>query len=81
MKLLLWAALPVLALSTCTPVHAQEKALGTKHAPIITKVDPPNWWVKLPSPMLLIHGEYLEDSIIHIVAHGVTVVTQQASQK
>jgi neopullulanase len=80
MKLLLWAVLAVLALSTCTPVHAQEEALGTKHAPIITKVDPPNWWVKLPSPMLLIHGEYLEESTIHIVAHGVTVVKQQASQ-
>jgi neopullulanase len=80
MKLSLWAVLPVLALLTCTPVHAQEKALGTKHAPIITKVDPPNWWVKLPSPMLLIHGEYLEESTIHIVAHGVTVVKQQASQ-
>jgi glycosidase len=80
MKLLLSAALAVLVLSTCTPVYAQGKALGTKHAPIITKVDPPNWWIKLPSPMLLIHGEYLDESTVHIVAHGVTVVKQQASQ-
>lgn len=27
--------------------------------PVITKIDPPNWWVDMPSPMLLIRGENL----------------------
>jgi hypothetical protein len=80
MKLLLFAVMAVVALSTRTPVLAQEETLGAaKHVPTITKVDPPNWWVKLPSPMLLIHGEYLDGATVHIVAHAVTVVKQQAS--
>ena len=28
-------------------------------APQMTKVDPPNWWVNMPAPMLLIKGEVL----------------------
>ena len=28
-------------------------------APRITKVDPPNWWVNMPAPMLLVNGEHL----------------------
>ena len=52
-------------------------ALG--QTPRITKVDPPNWWVNLPSPMLLIHGENLNEATIHVVAHSVTVTKQQSS--
>ncbi len=33
------------------PVLAQQ--------PRITKIDPPNWWVPMPSPMLLVRGENL----------------------
>src|ERR1700759_5087523 len=25
----------------------------------IQKIDPPNWWVEMPAPMLLVHGEGL----------------------
>jgi glycosidase len=28
-------------------------------APKMTKIDPPNWWVNMPAPMLLINGENL----------------------
>ena len=28
-------------------------------APEITKVDPPNWWVNMPAPMLLLQGDHL----------------------
>lgn len=28
-------------------------------SPTIEKIDPPNWWVNLPAPMLLLHGDYL----------------------
>lgn len=27
--------------------------------PVMVKVDPPNWWVAMPKPMLLIEGEHL----------------------
>ena len=29
-------------------------------SPLITKVDPPNWWAKMPKPMLLVKGEHLD---------------------
>lgn len=35
----------------CLPLHAQ--------APRIEKVDPPNWWINMPAPMLLVKGEHL----------------------
>ncbi len=28
-------------------------------APVISKIDPPNWWATLPKPMLLVRGENL----------------------
>lgn len=30
--------------------------------PVVRKVDPPNWWIGLPSPMLLIEGDGLQDA-------------------
>jgi neopullulanase len=47
--------------------------------PVITKVDPPNWWVNLPSPMLLVRGKNLNGATVRLVAHGVRVTRQQAS--
>jgi glycosidase len=47
--------------------------------PVITKVDPPNWWVNLPAPMLLVHGENLNGATVHVIARGVTVAKQRAS--
>jgi glycosidase len=80
MKLLLPAVLASLALVTCIPVHAQDKAQSSaQHAPVISKVDPPNWWISLPAPMLLIHGENLNGATVHVIAHGVMVAKQQAS--
>jgi glycosidase len=31
----------------------------TAQAPHITKIDPPNWWINMPAPMLLVNGENL----------------------
>ncbi len=30
--------------------------------PVLTKVDPPDWWVHLPAPMLLLRGEHLDSA-------------------
>jgi glycosidase len=38
----------------CLPLHAQ--------APRIDKVDPPNWWINMPAPMLLVEGEHLNNA-------------------
>jgi neopullulanase len=80
MKLLLSAVLASLALNTCNPVRAQEKVQDrAQHAPVISKVDPPNWWASLPAPMLLIHGENLNGATVRVVARGVAITKQQPS--
>jgi neopullulanase len=61
-----------------TVAVAQQPAIRTG-GPVITKVDPPDWWVGLPSPMLLVHGENLEHANVTLVAHSVTVTKQRSS--
>ncbi len=34
--------------------------------PVITKIDPPNWFTNLPASLLLIHGEHLENTTFTI---------------
>ncbi|WP_058187512.1 alpha-amylase family glycosyl hydrolase [Terracidiphilus gabretensis] len=36
--------------------------------PVITKIDPPNWFAGLPPSLLLIHGEHLENTTFSIRA-------------
>ncbi|AFL87538.1 glycosidase [Terriglobus roseus DSM 18391] len=50
-------ARPVVA-SCLSLIFASALSLHAQ-APRITKVDPPNWWVNMPAPMLLINGEHL----------------------
>jgi hypothetical protein len=54
LKLLVCAILFALIAVSPTGALAQSGA-----APTITKIDPPNWWVSLPDPMLLVRGENL----------------------
>ena len=39
-------------------------ALG--QVPHITKIDPPNWWAKMPKPMLLVKGEHLDGAAFRL---------------
>src|SRR3569833_810277 len=48
-------------------------------APAINRIDPPNWWAKLPDPMLLVYGENLTDAKFAVTGHGVTVLKAQSS--
>ena len=34
----------------------------TSAAPVIGRIDPPNWWAALPDPMLLVYGQNLGDA-------------------
>jgi glycosidase len=61
-----------------TGILAQQPA-AKPVVPVISKVDPPNWWVGLPAPMLLVHGENLNGATVHVAAHGVTITKQQTS--
>ncbi len=37
-------------------------ASGQTAKPVITKIDPPNWFTQLPDSLLLVHGEHLENA-------------------
>lgn len=48
-------------------------------APCVDKVDPPNWFSNLPSPMLLLHGTGLTGAHFSVTGHGVTLTRSQIS--
>lgn len=48
-------------------------------APVVTTVDPPNWWLNLPSPMLLLHGANLQAARVAVTPGGVPVTRTQSS--
>ncbi len=39
---------------------------NAQEPPRMTKVDPPNWWVAMPKPMLLVQGEHLQDAQFYL---------------
>jgi glycosidase len=49
-------------------------------APRIDKIDPPGWWVGLPDPMLLVHGEGLNRARFTLSGDSVTLDRTQASE-
>ena len=48
-------------------------------APVVDKIDPPNWWVNMPLPMLLLHGDHLSDTRVTVGGHGISIEKTQAS--
>ncbi len=48
-------------------------------APIIHKIDPPNWWASLPDPVLLVYGRNLSDARFAVEGRGARVEKSQAS--
>jgi glycosidase len=48
-------------------------------APCVSQVDPPNWWVAMPAPMLLLYGRNLKDAQITVNGAGVRVDKTQFS--
>ncbi len=55
------------------PCSAAEAA----SAPCIDKVDPPSWWIGLPSPMLLLHGAHLSRARFSIAGKGVSITQSE----
>jgi glycosidase len=47
--------------------------------PRIDKIDPPNWWATLPSPMLLVHGENLDHASVSVEGKDVRLTKTQLS--
>jgi len=44
-----------------------------QNAPVVQKVDPPNWWLGMPSPMLLVKGENLSGAKVASGTPGVSI--------
>lgn len=65
------AALPALgALPSCD-------ATQVAGAPCVDKVDPPNWWIGLPSPMLLVHGARLKGAKFSVSGTGASITQSE----
>ena len=41
--------------------------------PKITKIEPPNWWIGLPDPMIMLTGENLQQARVTVTAPGIRV--------
>lgn len=79
-------ALTACGLALCSAAVAQAKSQPgplpnclTMQSPCIDKIDPPNWWAGMPSPMLLLHGNHLENAQVTVRGSAVSVTRTQAS--
>lgn len=52
---------------------------GVASAPVVRRIEPPNWWIGLPDPMLLLYGEHLEGALVTVDAPGVRVSRTESS--
>jgi neopullulanase len=50
------------------------------HVPCITKIDPPDWWVGLPDPMLLVNGRNLDGAQFAVESTDVRLIRTQTSE-
>ena len=75
---LLAAMLPALVLQT----HAGNlQSSASPTAPQVQRVDPPNWWIRLPDPMLMITGENLAGARVSTHTAGIKIArTQEGSE-
>ena len=68
-----YAASPPLDPDRLPPCVAAE----TTAPPCVDKIDPPNWWVGLPSPMLLLHGTNLLSAKFSIAGKDVAITQSE----
>src|ERR1039458_7160045 len=54
-------------------------AQALRQAPTIDKIDPPDWFTTLPSPMLLVHGENLDQARFAVEGKDVQLTKTQIS--
>ncbi|HEX4155999.1 MAG TPA: alpha-amylase family glycosyl hydrolase [Acidobacteriaceae bacterium] len=83
-----WSSYFLAALLACMSAVCSAQATGTERPQAgrsgidkikIDKIDPPNWWAGLPSPMLLVHGQGLKNAQFTVSGNGVTVMHTQVS--
>jgi neopullulanase len=60
--------------STALLLVVAASAAGIEQGPNVTKVDPPNWWIGLPNPMVMLTGQNLEQAKVTITAEGIRIL-------
>lgn len=74
----LWIAMVTILCAFPTPAAAQ--AAKQPEAPMVTKVEPPNWWIGLsPDVMVLLSGQHLQATHVSCNLASVTVGRTEAS--
>jgi glycosidase len=53
---------PFHAIASFLVLFSSLSLCGQSGKPVITKIDPPNWFTGLPNSLLLVHGEHLENT-------------------
>jgi glycosidase len=73
----------VLTAFLCAAAHAQlqpqSACAAADAAPCVYKIDPPNWWTHMPSPMLLLYGRNLGGAKIALSGGSAALVKTQFS--
>jgi len=54
-------------------------SLAQTSAPVIAKIDPPNWWINMPAPMLLVQGENFTNATFTLTGAPVRIAKKQVS--
>jgi glycosidase len=60
-------------------ISASSSVQAQTGQPIIDKIDPPNWWTAMPSPMLLVHGEHLSEAHVTVSGSHISIEKTQSS--
>jgi glycosidase len=53
--------------------------LAQSAKPVITKIDPPNWFTHVPNSLLLVHGEHLENTTFAVRSSDARITEQSIS--
>jgi hypothetical protein len=64
-----WLVCAGFVLAVAIAAHSQRAA-----GPIISKIDPPNWWIGLPDPMLMLTGKNLEQAKVSTNSAGIRIL-------
>ena len=65
-----WLSYAALVLAFVLSASAQRTAGAT---PVVGKIEPPNWWIGLPNPMLMLTGKNLEYARVSTTAPGIRI--------
>ena len=73
-------AIAILSIAASPLVAAPRQKIVADDSPVVTKVEPPNWWLKLtPELMVLVSGRHLEATGVSCNLANLVVERTQAT--